>query len=171
MVASALKPLPQADEGSTIGKWIGKKSTTSPQATKRPFSAVNGGENVKDPFNIFSDSDDDIFIHSRKESKPSPTSDKENSLFSPPKANSVKVYGNKKKPLNLSRSRLVSDISPEKVEKAYGPKGSLSAEKENVPTESCSEPSSSSVTAPHLIGYKYSLNFLIYIWHNPINFS
>lgn len=151
MVTSALKALPQPEEGNTLGKWLGKKDT-SPQALKRPFSAVNGTENTKDPYNIFSDNEEDVFIPTRKESKPSPTSDKENSLFGQPKAGSVKVYGNKKKPLNLSRSRLVSDISPEKIEKAYGPKSYFSAEKENVPTELCNEQPVSSVTSPHLIG-------------------
>ncbi|XP_042859733.1 ubiquitin carboxyl-terminal hydrolase 37-like isoform X2 [Penaeus japonicus] len=152
MVTSALKALPQPEEGNTLGKWLGKKDT-SPQALKRPFSAVNGTENTKDPYNIFSDNEEDVFIPTRKESKPSPTSDKENSLFGQPKAGSVKVYGNKKKPLNLSRSRLVSDISPEKIEKAYGPKSYFSAEKENVPTELCNEQPVSSVTSPHLIGF------------------
>ncbi|XP_037778752.1 LOW QUALITY PROTEIN: ubiquitin carboxyl-terminal hydrolase 37-like [Penaeus monodon] len=152
MVTSALKALPQPEEGNSLGKWLGKKDS-SPQALKRPFSAINGTENTKDPYNIFSDNEEDVFIPTRKESKPSPNSDKENSLFGPPKAGSVKVYGNKKKPMNLCRSRLVSDISPEKIEKAYGPKSYFSAEKENVPTELCSEQPVSSVTPPHLIGF------------------
>ncbi|ROT61231.1 Ubiquitin carboxyl-terminal hydrolase 37 [Penaeus vannamei] len=117
MVTSALKALPQPEEGNTLGKWLGKKDS-SPQALKRPFSAINGTENTKDPYNIFSDNEEDVFIPTRKESKSSPTSDKENSLFGPPKAGSVKVY-----------------------------------EKENVPTELCSEQPVSSVTPPHLIGF------------------
>lgn len=169
-IINSSKSLVQGDKRPSLGK--GKcinKNGTSSQATKRPFSAVNGVENSKDQYNIFSDSDSDVNESKGKTiNSEDPynvnsdsdwevfeiktTSDKENSLFSPLRSNSVKVYSNKKKSVNLSRSRLLSDISPEKVEKAYGSKYSSGAEKENVPTEPSGETSVSDVTSPHLIG-------------------
>ncbi|XP_071519476.1 ubiquitin carboxyl-terminal hydrolase 37-like isoform X2 [Panulirus ornatus] len=169
-ITSSSKSLIQSDKGSSLGN--GKctnKIGTSSQATKRPFSAINGVENSKDPYNIFSDSDSEVNESKNKtanseepynlsdsdwdvfESKTA--SDKENSLFSPPKSSSLKVYTNKKKSVNLSRSRLLYDISPEKVEKANGSKYSSVAEKENVPTDLSGETSVVDTTSPHLIGF------------------
>lgn len=104
----------------------------------------------------------------------SPTSDKENSLhshqkerslFSPPKPSSIKVYTNKRKSVNVSRSRILGDFSPERIEKAYGGnKCMYEEEKENVPTRLEEQSSSSAeVTSPHLIGlvqYTYFCNVM-----------
>lgn len=84
--------------------------------------------------------------------------DKENSVFfSPPKVyrpreREASSTGKKLKPVSLSKSRLLCDISPEKVEKAYGTISvSVSvAEKENVPTEL--NDVATDITSPHLIG-------------------
>lgn len=83
---------------------------------------------------------------------------KENSLFfSPPRVyrpreREPNSSGKKLKPVSLSKSRLLCDISPEKVEKAYGTVSvSVSvAEKENVPTEL--NDVVTDITSPHLIG-------------------
>ncbi|KAK8736718.1 hypothetical protein OTU49_004614 [Cherax quadricarinatus] len=169
IVNNASKPQTKPDEGSNLGKWL--KKDGSSQAVKRPFSAVNSVESSVDPYSVLSDSDSEAFetknvssnskdasnvfsdsdgeIYDRKNK----TSDKENSLFGPPKQSSVKVYTNKKKTVNLSRSRLLCDVSPEKVEKAYGPKHLSGAEKENIPTVIKAEPSVIEVTSPHLIGF------------------
>ncbi|XP_042215439.1 ubiquitin carboxyl-terminal hydrolase 37-like [Homarus americanus] len=161
------KPQTQHGDGQTLGKWLSKKGT--PQAIKRPFSAINGKENLDDPYRVFTDSDSEVSEIGSKTNNPldssntlsdsdceifdrkNKTSGKENLFFGPHKNSSVKVY-TKKKSLNLSKSRLVSDISPEKVERAYGSKLSSEAEKENIPTDIKGE-LAEEITSPHLIGF------------------
>lgn len=157
------------------------KSSPSPQSTKRPFSAVNTVETVKehtfpsypndkdadaydckkkhndenDPYNFCSNHDFDI-----SDKRPKADGDKENSIFNTPRTTAVKSYPSKKKLIDVSRSRLLADVSPEKVEKAYGPICKSEAEKENVPAETTTagelvplpEPTT---TLPHLIGWVY----------------
>lgn len=178
LASSKTRSLPE----KTISGKIVNKPKNSPQATKRPFRAINGLDTTKDPYNIFTDSEDEnqasppketkslvindkenvycssedeIFVSSSKERKKQASSEKANSLFTSPAStpNSVKVYVNKRKPLFVARSRLVNDISPDKVEKAYGSKSLLIAEKENVPTKSTAESSTPQVLLPHLIGF------------------
>lgn len=155
------------------------KPKKSPQPTKRPFRAINGELDSSDPYNVFTDSDeecqpaprkeartqeindkenhyqssdDEIFLSSRKEQK-SPVWLQKTSPLGNPKPKSVKVYSNKRKPLCTVKSRLVSDISPDLVEKAYGPKSLFSAEKENVPICKSADSSAHQVLLPHLIGF------------------
>ncbi|XP_068231534.1 ubiquitin carboxyl-terminal hydrolase 37-like [Palaemon carinicauda] len=150
----------------------------SPQPTKRPFVAVNGKLDNNDPYNVFTDSDDDHQPTPRKEPRTLVTNDKENhyqssdeellssrkeqknsvwlqkkSPLGNSKPKSVKVYSNKRKPLRTVKSRLVNDVSPELVEKAYGPKSLFSAEKENVPVRKSADSTTSQVPLPHLIGF------------------
>lgn len=166
-------------------------SSPSPQSTKRPFSAVNTVECVKehtfpsypsdqdadtaydgkkkhndenDPYNFCSNLDFEI---SDKRTKTD--IDKENSIFSTPRTTAVKSYPNKKKQIDVSRSRLLADISPEKLEKAYGSIYKSEAEKENVPAETTTagelvvlpEPTT---TLPHLIGWVYISCLLSWSW-------
>ena len=101
-----------------------------------------------DPYN-FSSLDSDT---SDKRAKPD--IDKENNIF--PRTSAVKSYPSKKKQIDVSRSRLLGDVSPDKVERVYGPSSKFEAEKENVPAETTTgdilaapEPVT---TLPHLIG-------------------
>lgn len=154
------------------------KSRTSPLSTKRPFSAVNTVEDFKeqvypscpdkdlgavdgkkkpndenDPYNFSSSHDFEIFDKRAKTDV-----FKDTASVSSPRISVVKSYSSKKKQLDLSRSKLLGDISPEKVEKAYGLKFKSTAEKENVPADTAtggesvhfSEPTA---TLPHLIGF------------------
>nr|XP_045626090.1 CWF19-like protein 2 [Procambarus clarkii] len=169
IVNNSSKIQTKSDEGSNLGKWKNKNEGAS-QATKRPFSAVNGIDNSIDPYHVLSDSENDTLEISNKSNSLKDSSvfsdtdneiierknkafDKENSLFGPSKSNSVKVYTNKKKSFNLSRSRLLCDVSPEKIERAYGPRRLSGAEKENIPTDTKADPSIIELTSPHLIGF------------------
>lgn len=153
------------------------KNRTSPQSIKRPFSAVNTVEGIKehaypscpdkdvsvidskkkpndenDPYNFSSSHDFEIFDKRAKTDV-----FKDSASSSSPKLSVVKSYFSKKKPIDVSRSKLLRDVSPEKVEKAYGQKFKSGAEKENVPAETVTggeivplpEPTA---TLPYLIG-------------------
>ncbi|KAK7076772.1 hypothetical protein SK128_022077 [Halocaridina rubra] len=162
--------------------------------TKRPFSDVNGLDSTNILNDVFTDSDEEVHSSSKKENKVLPPKNKGNlyqssddeifmsykerkskplfekeNVFSTPKSNSVKVYSNKRKSFSASKSKLVGDISPEKVEVAYGPKSVSVEEKENyTPSKFYGESSSSSKSLlpqfleespssktmlPHLIGF------------------
>lgn len=152
------------------------RSRTSPQSIKRPFSAVNTVEDFRehtfpscpnkdvgavdgkkkpndenDPYNFSSSHDFEIFDKRAKTDV-----FKDTASVSSPRISVVKSYSNKKKQLDISRSKLLGDISPQKVEKAYGLKFRSTAEKENVPADSAtggeSIPFSEPATLPHLIG-------------------
>lgn len=153
------------------------KSKTSPQSTKRPFSAVNTVEGFKehtypscpdkdlgsvdgkkkpndenDPYNFSSRHDFEIF-----DKRPKTDLFKDTASVSSPRISVVKSYSSKKKPIDISRSKLLGDVSPEKVEKAYGPKFKSTAEKENVPADTARGGESvpfpePAATLPHLIG-------------------
>ncbi|KAK4319167.1 hypothetical protein Pmani_009869 [Petrolisthes manimaculis] len=114
-------------------------------------SLKKGSSSGKKLHLVFSDSSD----QETSERQINGTSEnKENQYFSPPKLNRHREpnSGNKKlKPVSLSKSKLLRDISPEKVEKAYGTKCTSVAEKENVPTEL--PDTATDITSPHLIGF------------------
>lgn len=167
----------KVDQGSDITVTPDIKSKTSPQSNKRPFSAVNTVEGAKeqtfplcpdkdvggidgrkkpndenDPYNFSSSHDFEIF-----DKRPKKYGSQETLGWNSPRISVVKSYSSKKKQLDLSRSKLLIDVSPEKVEKAYGSLYKSSAEKENVPAETSTRGESvplpePAAMLPHLIG-------------------
>lgn len=158
--AETTRELVSSPESATKRSFVAAKTdecakvSFSSHPSDRDAVTFDGKKKVtdeNDPYNFCSSLDSETTDKRLK-----PDIDKENSIFL--RTSAVKSYPSKKKQVDVSRSRLLADISPEKVEKAYGPSYKFEAEKENVPAETTTtgdvpathEPAT---TLPYLIGF------------------